>query len=184
MTFTNKVDEASKIFNESYTQIVAKEIGPWHQDHLEILNHLAMLYEFTDKYADATATLDHASDVARSKFSNKDPDYGVELDHIAQLQIKLGQYERAEANVNKALTILEEYRKDDRRIADFVHAIETQAKLYGVKGMFDEAETNLERSRKLISRANVSVGSDLSTAEELTALFIQLGRFSEAEPFA
>lgn len=181
LDFTNKVDEASKIFEESYKQIVAPEIGPWHQDHLEILNHLATLYEFTDNYAEASATLDRASDVARSKFSNKDPDYGVELDHIAQLQIKLGQYERAEANVNKALTILEEYRKDDRRIGDFVHAIETQAKLYGVKGLFDEAETNLERSEKLISKAKVAIGSDLSTAEELTALFIQLGRFSEAD---
>ncbi|MEJ1239376.1 CHAT domain-containing protein [Chryseolinea sp. T2] len=181
LDFTNKVDEASKIFSESYTQIVAKEIGPWHQDHLEILNHLAMLYEFTDNYNDASATLDRASDVARSKFSNKDPDYGVELDRIAQLQIKLGQYERAEANISKALTILEEHRKDERRTGDLVHAIETQAKLYGIKGLFDEAESNLERSRKLISRANVTIGSDISTAEELTALFIQLGRFSEAD---
>ncbi|HTF19919.1 MAG TPA: tetratricopeptide repeat protein, partial [Chryseolinea sp.] len=181
LDFTNKVDEASKIFTESYTQIVAREIGPWHQDHLEILNHLALLYEFTDNYTQASATLDRASDVARSKFSDKDPDYGVELDRIAQLQIKLGQYEKAETNVSKALTILEEYRKDDRRIADLVHAIETQAKLYGIKGLFDEAETNLERSRKLIAKANVSVGSDVSTAEVLTALFIQLGRFSEAD---
>ena len=181
LDFTNKIDEASNIFKESYTQIVANEIGPWHQDHLEILNHLASLYEFTDDFASASATLDHASDVARSKFSNKDPDYGVELDRIAQLQIKLGQYERAESNVSRALTILEEYRKDSRRIEDLVHAIETQAKLYGIKGLFDEAETNLERSRKLISRASVAIGSDISTAEELTALFIQLGRFSEAD---
>jgi CHAT domain-containing protein len=181
LDFTNKIDEASKIFNESYTQIVSKEIGAWHQDHLNILNHLAMLYEFTDNYALAGTTLDRASDVARSKFSDKDPDYGVELDRIAQLQIKLGQYEKAEVNVSKALTILEPFRKDERRVSDLVHAVETQAKLYGVKGLFDEAETNLERSRKLIDRAKVAVGGDLSTAEELTALFIQLGRFSEAD---
>ncbi len=181
LDYTNKIEEAQKIFDESYTKIVAKEIGPWQKDHLEILNHLASLYEFTDKYALASSTLDEASDVARSKFSDKDPEYGVELDRIAQLQIKLGQYDKADQNIVKALKILEDHRKDDKRIGDYVHAIETQAKLYGVKGLFDEAETNLDRSRKLISKADVIIGSELSTAEELTSLFIQLGRFSEAD---
>jgi len=182
LDYTNKIDEAQKIFDESYTKIVAKEIGPWHKDHLDILNHLATLYELNDKYTLATATLDVASDVARSKFSDKDPEYGTELDHIAQLQIKLGQYEKAEQNISKSLTILEEYRKDDKRIGDYVHAIETQAKLYGIKGLFDEAQANLDRSGKLIGKnSDVVIGSDLSSAEELTALFIQLGRYPDAD---
>ena len=101
LDYTNKIEEAEKIFEESYTKMVSKEIGPWQKDHLDILNHLATLYEFTDRYALASTTLDKASDVARSKFSDKDPEYGMELDRIAQLQIKLGQYERAEQNINK-----------------------------------------------------------------------------------
>jgi len=181
LDYTNKIEEAGKIFDESYTKVVAKEIGPWQKDHLDILNHLATLYEFTDKYAEASATLDKASDVARSKFSDKDPEYGVELDRIAQLQIKLGQYERAEQNIDKSLKILEEYRKDDKRIGDYIHIVETQAKLYGVKGLFDEAQENLDRSRRLIEKSDVLVGSDLSSAEELTSLFIQLGRYADAD---
>ena len=181
LDYTNKIEEAQKIFDESYTKIVAKEIGPWQKDHLDILNHLAKLYEFADKYALASSTLDFASDVARSKFSDTDPEYGIELDRIAQLQIKLGQYEKAEANITKALKILQEYRKDDKRIGDYVHAIETEANLFGIKGLFDEAQSNLDRSRKLISKANVVIGSELSTAEELTSLFIQLGRYSDAD---
>jgi CHAT domain-containing protein len=179
--YTNKIEEAQKIFKESYTDFVSKEIGAWHKDHLDILNHLAMLYEFSDKYAEASATLDFASDVARSKFSDTDPEYGVELDRIAQLQIKLGQYEKAETNILKSISILDEYRKNETRIADYIHAVETQASLYGIKGMFDEAQANLDRSRKLISRAKVPVGSELSSAEELTGLFIQLGRYSDAD---
>lgn len=181
LDYTNKVEEAGKIFDESYIKIVANEIGPWQKDHLDILNHLATLYEFTDKYALASTTLDKASDVARSKFSDTDPEYGIELDRIAQLQIKLGQYERAEQNIEKSLKILEEYRKNDKRIGDYVHVIETQAKLFGIKGLFDEAQDNLDRSGKLIAKADVQIGSDLSSAEELTSLFIQLGRYSDAD---
>ncbi|HEX6893422.1 MAG TPA: tetratricopeptide repeat protein, partial [Chryseolinea sp.] len=180
LDYTNKIEEAQKIFDESYTKIVAKEIGAWHKDHLDILNHLASLYELNDQYKLALSTLDIASDVARSKYRDTDPDYGIELDRIAQLQIKLGQYEKAEERLTKSLKILEEYRKDDRYIGDYVHAIETQAKLYGIKGLFDEAEANLERSRRLIKNADVPIGSELSSAEELTALFIQLGSYSAA----
>ena len=181
LDYTNKIDEASKIYEESYVKIVSKEIGPWHKDNLDILNHLAALYEFADKYTLASKTLDEARDVARSKYDSKDAKHGVELDRIAQLQIKLGQYEKAETNLNLALSILEEKRKDDRYVVDYVHVIETQAKLFGIKGLFDEAEDNLERSRRLIEKSKVVMGSELSTAEELTALFIQLGRYSEAD---
>jgi CHAT domain-containing protein len=181
LDYTNKIDEAAKIFDESYTKIIAREISPWQKDHLNILNHLAALYEFTDNYDLASTTLDKASDIARSKYSDKDPDYGIELDRIAQLQIKLGQYEKAEQNIDKSLKILEEYRKDDKRIDDYIHAVETQAKLYGVKGLFDEAQENLDKSKRLIARADVEIESDLSAAEELTSLFIQLGRYSDAD---
>jgi CHAT domain-containing protein len=181
LDYTNKIEEAQKIFDDSYNKRVASEIGPWHKDHLDILNHLAILYEFADEYALATKTLDFASDIARSKFSDTDPEYGIELDRIAQLQIKLGQYEKSETNITKSLKILGEFRKDDSRIGAYVHAIETEANLFGIKGLFDEAQSNLDRSRKLIDKAKVAVGSDLSSAEELTSLFIQLGLYSNAD---
>lgn len=180
LDFTNNIAEAGKLFTEAY-QAISKEIGPWHKDHLDILNHLAKYYEITDHYNLASEALDRASDVARSKYSDTDPDYGVELDYIAQLQIKVGQYEKAEANINTALKILEEFRKDEKRVASLVHAIETQARLFGIKGMFDEAETNLERSSKIIRKADVSMAGDISSAEELSALYIMLGRYGSAQ---
>jgi CHAT domain-containing protein len=180
LDYTNKIEEADKIFQESYVQLVSKEIGDWHKDHLNILNHLAKLYELMDKYGLASKVLDKASDVARSKYSDKDADYGIELDNIAQLQIKVGDYEKAEHNITKSLAILDAYRKEDHWIPDYVIILQTQAKLYGIKGLFDEAQDNLERGRKLVAKANIPAGNELST-EELAALFIQLGHFSEAD---
>lgn len=176
---TNKIDEASKIFEASYAKIVSKEIGPWHKDHLDILNHLATLNELTDKYKDAALTLNMASDIARSKYRDTDPLYGMELNNIAKLQLKLGDYEKAELNINKALSILEEKRKEEEWLGAYVNVIETQAILYGIKGLFDDAEDNLDRSRKLISKSKTLVSDELSTAKELSNLFIQLGRYAE-----
>lgn len=179
LDYTNKIEEAGRIYQASYNEVVSKEIGPWHTDQLDILNHLAILYEFNDQYKLAATTLDKASDVAYSKFSNEDPDYAAELDKIAMLQLKLGLYEKAEKNIDKALEIFAKYRKDESRLEQYVHTLETQAKLFGIKGMFDEAQENLDRTVKMISKADVTFGNELATAEELSSLFIQLGKYSQ-----
>ncbi|MEJ0055602.1 MAG: tetratricopeptide repeat protein [Bacteroidota bacterium] len=109
--FTNNILKPGKIYDESFFKIVEKQIRPWHNDHLEILNHAAIYYELTDQYKKAVSTLDKASLVARSKYSDSDYKYGEELTRIAKLQIRLGQYEDAEKNINKALVILRNQEK-------------------------------------------------------------------------
>lgn len=183
LDYTNNIAEAERIYAQSFLQIVEKEIGAWHKDHLNILNHMAILYELTDKYKDASAVLDKALTISRAKYSDTDYEFGNELTNIARLQIKLGEYEKAEANIARALKVLEEFRKDETKTVYIINAIDTEAVLFGIKGLFDEAEENLDRSRKLILKSNVAlVGIDeLATARELSSLFIQLGRYSETE---
>ncbi|MBL7873959.1 MAG: CHAT domain-containing protein [Cyclobacteriaceae bacterium] len=177
---TNKITEAAKIYEVGYTKIVSKEIESWHKDHLEILNHMAVLFELTDKYNEASQTLEKARLVAGLKFGKEDWQYAAEITNVAQLELKLGLYEKAEDNINDALKILEGFRRDESKKIYLVHAIEAQAKLYGIKGQFDEAEDALDRSARIISRSKKMTGIDeLATARELSSLFIQLGRYSQ-----
>jgi CHAT domain-containing protein len=179
LDFTNNIADAGKIYEGSFEKIVKKEIGNWHKDKLDILNHIATYYELTDNYAMATSSLDSAKDVAHGKYGDQDYQYGVELTKIAKLQLKLGQYELAEENLKKALILLELVRKEDKKKAFLIDAIETQAVLFGIKGLFDEAEDNLDRSEKIISKADGNLGIDeLSTAKELSSLLIQLGKYA------
>ncbi|HYF67577.1 MAG TPA: CHAT domain-containing tetratricopeptide repeat protein [Ohtaekwangia sp.] len=183
LDYTNKVDEAGKIYGESYSQIVEKQIAEQHKDLLEILNHIAQWYEMTDNYAAASKTLHAAQLATQEKFYRTDVLYAKELEKIAELQLKIGDYEGAEANLLKGIEII-----DDKDNKDFlerkpikVSLLETQAKLYGIKGMFDEAENSLDDSNDIIRKDKDNMYNVQSTAEELTPLFIQLGRFSEAD---
>lgn len=181
--YTNNIAEANKIYDESFTRIFEKEIGPWQADYINILNHLADLYELTDRYADANATVVKALRIAVARFGDKDYQYGVELNNVARLEIKLGEYEKAEEHINASLKLLEEFRKDDNKKVFLINAIDTQAILFGIKGLFDEAEDALDRSARIISKADaVLVGIDENaTAKELSSLLIQLGRYSDLE---
>jgi CHAT domain-containing protein len=181
LDYTNTIEQAGKLFEESYTNGLSKEIHAKHKDHIDILLHMAKYYEITDQYKLADQTLKKAKFVARDKFDDADPAFAITQDHLAELMLKIGQYEEAESAIKIALKILEDKRKDEHYISDFIHAIETQAKLYGIQGLFDEAESNLDRSAKLISKADVVLGSDVGSAGELSALLIQLGRFSDAD---
>ena len=182
LDYTNKIPEATKIYEDSYNTIVSKQISDAHKDHLIILNHIANLYELTDRYVEADAALEKAGRVARGKYSDSDHLYGAELTNMSRLEIKLGQYEKAEKNLARALKILDEFRKEDDKKVYYIEALETNATLLGVKGLFDEAEDALDRSASMIRKADNIVGIDeLATAQQLSSLFIQLGRYSTAE---
>jgi CHAT domain-containing protein len=180
LDYTNKLAEVGKIYETSYTKFLASQIHLKHKDHLEILYHLASYYELTDRFSEASATLSKASDAARLKYDNQDPAYAIALNQQAKLRIKIGEYDKADADITRALAIFDlKDNRDDKWKADNINTMETQAKLYGIKGMFDEAQSNLDRTRKLISKSKTPIGNELSTAEELSSLLIQLGSYSQ-----
>ncbi|HZY78243.1 MAG TPA: CHAT domain-containing tetratricopeptide repeat protein [Cyclobacteriaceae bacterium] len=182
--YTNNITEAGKIYQDSFTKVVEKEIGADQENLLDILNHVATLYEMSDRYAEANATLEKAKNIANIRFDPKHWQYAIALTNIARLEIKTGEYEKAEADVAKAIEVMElkENRADNLKVY-LINAVETQAVLFGIKGLFDDAEDNLQRSSKIIGKAGHDlVGLDeLATARELSSLLIQLGRYSETE---
>jgi CHAT domain-containing protein len=183
LDYTNNIEQAGKIYQESYFNLVSKEISVTHKDVINILNHIAVWYEMTDKYELASKTLKQAKDAAFYTFDNTDILFGMELNNIAKLQLKLGEYDQAEANIVKAMEVID--LKNNRQYTEYapayINALETQARLYGIKGLFDEAEDNLDDTRKIASHAQVPVGDELSTAKELSSLFIQLGKYSQTD---
>lgn len=181
---TNKIEEAGRIYETSYFGIVQKEIAAQHPKILSILNHIATWYELTDRYTDASRTLKEAKEAVYIKFSAGKEDIllAQELDEIAQLQLKLGEYEQAEDNINEANRIID--LKKNREFAIWrtvnVSILETKAKLYAIKGMFDEAKATLRSSNRLIEKADQKVDEE-STNAELAPLFIMLGETRNAD---
>lgn len=183
LDFTNKFDEAGKIYESSFQQVVLPQYGNLQKNALINLNHMASWYELKDEYQKATETLQLARNAVLEKYNFKDINYAIENTNIARLQLRLGLYDEAGESLKTALSVIGE--KENRDLEEwrpsYISALETQAKLYGIKGMFDEAEANLDQSARLISRAKSEVISIQSTAEELTPLLVQLGLYSEAD---
>ncbi len=181
LDYTNKIAEAGTIYKKNWYEGVSKEIGIQHKDILEILNHLALWAELTDQYKESSSLLNAATESARIIHDKGHPLFAAELTKVANLQLKIGKYEDADENLKTAIKILEGERKKTRWLGAYVAAVETQARLYGIFGMFDEAQANLKRTGKIIGKAKVEVGNEQTSAEELSSLLIQLGRFSQTD---
>lgn len=179
--YTEKLTEAFEIYKTSWDNIVKKEISEGHLDYVNILDHIAIYYQETDQYDKASEMLDKALEASRRKYDNLDPAYAVELDKIANLQYKIGQYDDAERNILTAIDILKD--ADREKFGGFyAQALITEATLLAIKGEYDEAESNINRSERLQAKGIRTVEtSGIDTEDELAEVYLDIGRYREAE---
>jgi len=177
--FTDKIKEAQEIYETSFFGVIEEEIDTWHKDYVNILNHIALYYQITDQYDKAEEILADAENASREKFRNTDPNYGVQLNKLAKLYLKIGNYQEAEENIEASVAILENERRNEKRVLDYVDALQTQAKLKAIQGLFDVAESLLDRAQKLQGRAeNTFRYNELEAAEELASVNITIGEYT------
>jgi CHAT domain-containing protein len=182
LDYTNKFNTADSIFQESFYGVVKPAIDIGHVKYVEILNSLAKFYESKDEYSQASEILDEALRVTRTIYDNQDYEYGVELEKIANLQINIGEYDKADNNIKESIAILENERRNNQTIIFYVKAMETSAKLKAIQGFLGDAEDDLRLSQRLFSRADNLIGYDeVSSSIEMADLYIKFGRYSETE---
>ncbi|HET8860094.1 CHAT domain-containing tetratricopeptide repeat protein [Marivirga sp.] len=179
--YTDKFDKAVEIYNKEYFGKVEYQITNQHNRYVNLLNHLATSYQIDDDYKKASSLLDEALLVTRIKYDNKDIDFGKELNLIANLQIKIGEYEKAGENIKESLAILENF-DNENNVVYYIMALETYAKLLSIRGFFDEAEEALELSQKLYQSSVPSPEyNPLVATQELASVYLKVGKYSETE---
>lgn len=179
--FTEKFDEALEIYNTSWEKVVKKEITQGHLDYVDILDHMALFYQENDQYKEASDILEVALEASRRKYDNQDPAYAIELDKIANLQYKIGQYDDAQENIETAIKI---FKDSDRDLFGgyYAQAMITEATLLAIKGEYDEAEANINRSEKLQNQGVRTIEtSGIDTEDELAEVYLDIGRYRDAE---
>ncbi|WOK07000.1 CHAT domain-containing tetratricopeptide repeat protein [Imperialibacter roseus] len=178
--YSDKFAEAKKIYDESFHGVIEKEFSQGHVEYVNILNHLAQFYEENDDFSNASKTLDKALNVSRVKYDNKDVNYGVELDKIASLQMNIGEYEKAEKNIQEATNILAKPSSLEETL-HYTNLLTTKARLMVIQGLYDEAEGLLFESERIKIKSGLNrLGSAGQNTEDLAELYYHLGRYSDA----
>jgi CHAT domain-containing protein/predicted negative regulator of RcsB-dependent stress response len=178
--YTEKFDEALKIYEFNWEQVWKKEIHEGHLEYVDILDHLAIFYEENDEYDKASKILEVALEASRRKYDDTDFEYAIELDKIANLQFKIGKYKEAEENIDLALQILKD-ADPELAAGYYAQALVTHAILLAVKGEYDEAEENIVASEKIMSTGVKTVETaGIEIEDELAEVFLDIGRYRDA----
>ncbi|PIB34815.1 hypothetical protein BFP72_05050 [Reichenbachiella sp. 5M10] len=179
--YTENFEEALDIYVNAWDGIVKKEITEGHLAYVDILDHQAIFYEENDQYDKASEILSVALEASRRKYDDQDPEYALELDKIANLQYKIGEYAQAEKNIHIAMDILKNSDTDFAK-SYYAQSLVTYATLLAIKGEYDEAEENINKSEKMQSQGVRTVEtSGIEIADELAEVFLDIGRYREAE---
>ena len=177
--YTDKLSEAGKIYQKSFEEIVKPQIKLGHINYVRIQNHLGNYFELTDSLEKANKALEEALLATRIKYTDTDIMFGEELVNIADLQIKIGAYKEAEKNINLAINILDEIKKDKEKVVKYVRALEVEAKLNAMKGNFEDAKNQIIKTQKHLSKATNLTGYDeLASNISLAEIYVKYGRIN------
>ncbi len=181
---TNEIPLAKAIYEHSWGQIVSRNIARGHKDFIAIQNDLADYYQTIDEFEKAAAALDLAAETASIRYGQSSVNYALQIDKIANLKINMGAYQSADKFLQLAMNVFDDTKIKGDNALRYTESLETQARLYTAKGMFDEAEDNFKRIEKIISKVDKSLVNKNESVADLAFINYQLGNYTKAEKLA
>lgn len=177
--YDNKLKESKDVFENIWLKQVKPQLSRLHKDYPRFLNMQAKYYELTDQYAKANKNLEEAKTVIVEKHGEEDLEFGHQLEKMASINIRIGNYKAAEEELKTALDIVQKQKGKYSR--DYISVMRTLAKLYVVIGWYNEADALLTRSFKLQKIATESPLLGTENMNELIMLYFQKGLYAQCE---
>lgn len=180
--YSNNFTAAKSINDKSFNEVMSKQLSPQNKAYVGYQQQIASLYELTEKYDLSIKYLEEAAANINTYNGKENTEYAKDLEKMAAVMIKKGDYVKAESLIKEAVGIFKNTSSNKTSAADQSATYLTLAKLYNTLGLYDEAEDALSKSAKLSKKLRKSnATASAKSADELADLYIRQGRYSEAE---
>ncbi|MEM6299748.1 MAG: tetratricopeptide repeat protein, partial [Bacteroidota bacterium] len=146
--FTNEFDESKRLLDASSSVIQAK-VSAAQKHNIQVLNDWVEYYEVVDNYPKAVSYADQALEVVEKHYGKDHPRYASQLVRKADLLMLESQYAEVDSIMKKALFIFDEEFNPNLNL-EYATALETAANFNAVMGLYDEAESQLQKARNQV----------------------------------
>lgn len=115
----------------------------------------------------------------KTRFDTAHVRYTVEKQKLLQFLMRKGSYESVEAAIEQILKV---YEREGNVLFNIyqAEALEIAAQFYATMGLYSEAQDALLRSNRKFAKTTSGTGNS-SSDDELAKLYIQMGRFYDAD---
>ncbi|MFY0687300.1 MAG: CHAT domain-containing protein [Cyclobacteriaceae bacterium] len=178
MNHSEKPGEAFEILSREPYKHIQNELSFRHQIWPEIYTHLEEYFSYT---ADYQSGIDIVNNIIKAMEENPNTDkvdLGAQYVNLAKMQVGDGQYQKAETNVDDALTMI--FWSGERVSEENVKALNTAAFIYGTIGVYDKAERQMNRAERIAKK----IDNDqllMASVEDLASMLIRVGNYSKTE---
>lgn len=181
LKYTNKFEKAGEIFKESFEEVLADRLDHHSVKYIQALDEYAEYLKTLGKFEEARNLTEKGLKLAEDNVGKHHPFYAIELEKLIELELELGEYQVANANIDSMLDIYSNYyNKHSPLSKEYSRGLETAARYYAISGLFSEARSSLNKGERLTRRIATSNISSTS-AEEQSYLMIQTEKLRQAE---
>ena len=179
LRYTNKFDKAGDIFAESFDEVLNKRLDHHSIKYIGALDEYAEYLKTMGRFKEARDLTKKGLALAEENVGKQHPYYAIELEKLIELEIELGEYQVANANIDSMLAIYgDSYSVHSTLSGNYSKGLQTAARYYAISGLFSEAKTALNRADRLIRRTR---NLNSTSAEEQSYLLIQTEKLRQAE---
>ena len=169
-----------------FTEVLAQvNVGIGQEDALTIqaMSHFAQLYEDTGRLEQALELHGQVYELDRKLLGDAHPNIATDLNNLASVNQRLGNYALAEQHFRSALQIMEDaLGDDDSYAANIINLQNNLAQLLESQGLYDQAEPLFKQA---FSNAQTKLGpehpSTLALLNNLAFLYESQGDFQRSE---
>ncbi|NJL12235.1 MAG: CHAT domain-containing protein [Microscillaceae bacterium] len=161
-------------------KMIFAQISDYHKEYLPLAQTVVAYYELIDRYAEALPIAENLSTRLIQKFGEKHLETGLQLGQLAELKLKVGQYQQADSLAQRAAEII---RKElPRRSVERAEAFTRMARIQATIGLYEEAEKLLGQADRIYRKLGLDDFSQRgSSALATAALYLRIGRYAETE---
>ncbi|WP_109617320.1 CHAT domain-containing tetratricopeptide repeat protein [Sediminitomix flava] len=181
MQYTNEFDHADSIYHTHFNENVKGLLLPTHKDYTAFVEGYANFSEMIGNFTEALSLSKEIEDIKRSKYGTDHLRYASGLNQLADVEIKIGKYEEADSLLERGLNIFNDqsYRRGTFN-EDHAALLETAARYNALLGLYDQAQSYLNKSERLSKRIPKASANSSNIAVR-TQLYIHTEKYSEAQ---
>lgn len=151
-----------------------------HRNYVTWQNYLANYCDSRDDYQQGLELVRQGSKIYREKFGAENHRYGLQLLKQADFELKAGEFNAANASLNKAVEIVRQSFR--RRSFEYANALTTSARLFNTVGSYTQAENLLRQASRIYHRLKTEdLAQRARSVEEAALIYIRIGEYAETE---
>ncbi len=177
INYSNRFDDAENILVKLFEN--AKIYEKNAEFYLRLKSLDADLKDFKGNLSEALQVQVEILAELKNHFDSSHVRYAVEKQKVLQFLMRKGNYQTVETAIKEVTDVYEREGNPNFNIYQ-AEALEIAAQFYVVMGLYGDAQDALLRSNRKFAKTTSGTGNS-SSEDELAKLYVQMGRFYDAE---